>query len=210
MMSANPMVGVLVADDNGNLVWKFGDLVLNFGGGVGDGGKRRRSVTAHKVVDTAGGTVTWYWADGLANTISLVQFDANLQRQFALHGISQKLGDCYASATSVREARESFDALVDQLNGGDWEKKREGGGNESGSMLVRAAAEAFGVTVAEAALVVKELTAKEKATLELDPAVAKVMMRLRQERAGTSGDDITAKFKRLVTGDTANGDPAVM
>lgn len=54
-----------------------------------------------------------------------------------LHGIAQKLGDTYAGAENVQEARESFDSMLERLLSGEWVAERKASG-PSTTLLVEA------------------------------------------------------------------------
>ena len=173
-------------DDLGNLVWKLADgKVLNFGGGRRPDGRKRPEVKAHKVVDMAGRCVRWYFANGASATVGLDTFGEEMQLAFALHGISQKFGDSYASATTVTEARNAFDDLYDQLMNGDWEKKREGGGKvKEEPLLIEALARIYQSTVEAVRPLVEAMKPAERRAMEADGEVARVILAIRAERTG--------------------------
>lgn len=186
-----------MTDDNGNTVVDFGAPfgVVNFGGGVDPKtGRTRRRTVAQKWVDPGLKRVVWLWANGTRTEVRLETFAEDLQLAFALHGVSQKLGDSYASAEGLEEAQEAFDQLLDQLLGGSWEKPRAEG-KETGGMLARACAEAFECSIEKATAVVKGLNSKEKTAMELDPKVAPILARMRAERVkGEVKKDFGALF----------------
>ena len=180
-----------MVDDNGNVVVDFGSGVgvLNFGGGVDPKtGRIRRAVVAHKRIDAEGKSVTWYWADGSVNVVSLARFSEAIQLAYALHGLSQKLGDSYASCDGLEDSKTAMLELLDQLEGGDWEKKREGGAKESGGLLARACAEVFGISIDEAKAVIEKLTPKEKKALEVDDKIAAAILKLKRASVGGGVD----------------------
>lgn len=175
-------------DDLGNLVIEFPNTeVLCFGGGTTPGGKRRPEVKAHKKISLDDMSVTWYFANGLMRTAKLDTFSDGVQKAFALHGVSQKLGDCYASANDATEAMESWQALHVQLLEGSWEKPtREGGGASDGGMLAQAVAKVLNCSVVDATATLKAMEPKERKALELEPDIAKELAAIRKAKSGNA------------------------
>lgn len=201
------MIGI---DDLGNRVWTLGDgKVLNFGGGRRPDGRKRPEVKAHKVVDMAGRCVRWYFANGASATVELDSFNADLQLAFALHGISQKFGDSYASATTVTEARSAFDDLYDQLMNGDWEKRREGGKAKEEPLLVEALARIYNSPVEAVRPLVEAMKPAERRAMEADGEVARMILAIRAERTGADVvEGAKAKFAAMLRKD--GEEPALM
>lgn len=175
-------------DDLGNVVGTTVDgVVLNFGGGLRPDGKRKPEVKAHKRVDLVLKRVSWFFATGDIRTAALENYRESIQLGFALHGVSQKLGDCYASAVTAQEALESWDSLNGQLIGGDWEKPtREGSGASDGGMLAQAVAKVLGCSVADASATLKAMEPKERKALELEPDIAKELEAIRKAKSGNA------------------------
>lgn len=174
-------------DDLGNLVLTFSDgTVCNFGGGTRADGKKRPEVKAHKKVDMKLRQVRWYFSTGDMRIASLIDYQESIQVGFSLHGVSQKLGDCYASAITAQEALESWDSLNGQLIGGDWEKPTREGGANDGGILAQAVAKVLGCSVADAAATLKAMEGKERKALELEPDIAKELAAMRKARAGNA------------------------
>lgn len=204
-------------DDLGNLVIEFPNTeVLCFGGGTTPGGKRRPEVKAHKKIRLEDMSVTWYFANGLMRTAKLDTFNEGVQKAFALHGVSQKLGDCYASADDATEAMESWQALHMQLLEGSWEKPtREGGGASDGGMLAQAVAKVLGCSVADAAATLKAMEPKERKALELEPDIAKELAAIRKAKSGNADPagvrgKLEGLLKRKSVGETETDDEALM
>lgn len=191
----------LAKDDLGNVVWDLGGgKVLNFGGGRRPDGRKRPEVKAHKIVDMIGRRVQWVFANGANAMVELDTFKEELQLAFALHGISQKFGDSYASATTVEEAQEAFDALYDQLRNGEWEKRREAGGKEKGEpLLVEALARLYQSTVEEVRPLVEAMKPAERRAMEADEEIARVILAIRAERTNSGiVEGAKAKFAELL------------
>lgn len=177
-------------------------IKLCFGGGRHANGRLRPEVKAHKMIDADGCSVTWYFADGAMARLRTANFPPEIQQRLMLHGIAQKFGDSYASATTVMEARNNFDTLVAQLMGGDWERKRTPG-DGAGSLLARAIAEVTGESVADVKKLIEGLTAAERKALELDEEYRPVIERLRAEAVKVSEKDVAevkAKLQGLLKG----------
>lgn len=199
-------------DDLGNVVWDLGNgKVLNFGGGRRPDGRKRPEVKAHKVVDMAGHSVRWYFADGASATVCLDYFNEEIRLAFALHGISQKFGDAYASATTVQEAREAFDALYGQVMNGEWEKKREGGKEKEEPLLVEALARIYNSPVESVRPLVEAMKPAERRAMEADGEVARMILAIRAERTGTEAvEGAKAKFAKMLKAGGAEGEEALM
>jgi hypothetical protein len=205
----------MTKDDLGNTVGTTVDgVVLNFGGGTRPDGKRRPEVKAHKRIDLTLMRVSWFFANGAVRSASLVDYKESIQHGFALHGISQKLGDCYASADTAWDAVAAWDALNGQLLGGDWEKPtREGSGASDGGMLAQAVAKVLGCSVADASATLKAMEPKERKALELEPDIAKELAAIRKEKSGNADPagvrgKLEGLLKRKSVGD--EDEPALM
>jgi hypothetical protein len=186
-----------MTDDLGNVVITFDDSeVLNFGGGKRTDGRKRPDVKAHKKVDLDRHHVTWYFANGATRTAKLDAYAGGIQGAFALHGISQKLGDCYASSDDADAALAAWDELQEQLLGGAWEKPtRAGAGGSDGGLLAQAVAQVLGCTVKDAKEALDAMSAKERKAMEIEPDIAKAMDGLRKARAG--GADVAGVRGKL-------------
>lgn len=201
-------------DDLGNVVGTTVDgVVLNFGGGTRPDGKRRPEVKAHKRVDLVLKRVSWFFATGDIRTAALDDYRESIQLGFALHGVSQKLGDCYASAVTAQEALESWDALNGQLIEGDWEKPTREGGANDGGMLAQAVAKVLGCSVVDAAATLKAMEPKERKALELEPDIAKELAAIRKAKSGNADPagvrgKLEGLLKRKSAGD--EDEPALM
>jgi hypothetical protein len=123
------------------------------------------------------------------------------------HGLVQKLGDAAAGAESTDDAFESILEVATRFSKGDWKKAREGGGSAKGSSeLVLALTEYLQQSKPETTKdTVRELlsavTPQEKAALrKLDP-VAKIIERIKAERAPSAKEkDRLASAEALLAG----------
>lgn len=141
---------------------------------------------ARKVVDLEQGTVKFVFADGTSRTVQVDDLPASITRQAALHGLSQKLGDCYASAKEaaiearmepVDWAKQEFDSVLEGIMAGEWNRKRQGGSG----LTVQALAEATGSTVEEALAAWQAMDEEKQKQVRKHPAFKEAYLRLKQE-----------------------------
>ena len=91
--------------------------------------------------------VTFKFENGESVTVNLDDFEGDMIQKLAIHGVTQKLGDSYASAESVSEAVERFYGVFNALKAGDW---NVGKSAATGGIWVEALAQASGKTLEEA------------------------------------------------------------
>lgn len=72
--------------------------------------------------------VRFEFADGEYIQCDVRDLPNDIKDQLVLHGLSQKGGDSYAGAESVKEARVSCQTVVDNLKAGIWATKASKGG----------------------------------------------------------------------------------
>ena len=126
--------------------------------------------------------------------------------QFAGHGAEQKFGDEIAGLkdpstgqeASIEDKVLTIDALIDRLNAGDFNIRREGSGMAGASVLIRALCELRGKTVAEVKGFLDGKTHAEKLALREVPAVKAIVQRLEAEKASkrpaVDGEALLADF----------------
>ena len=149
---------------------------------------------ATKTVDVDARTVTFDFSDGTQSIRELGKFPDDIQVRLALHGLSQVEGDAYSGAETVADAIALHNARHDSLMSGDWRRVGEGGGGGRTSelaVLMAMAAKAAGAPdemhePSHWQERVSGLTAKEKAGLRKDPAIAKAKADLERQRAKES------------------------
>ena len=110
--------------------------------------------------------------------------------QFAAHGAEQKLGDEIAglkdpsgSEASIEDKVLTIDALMERLERGEFNVRREGNGMAGASVLIRALCELRGKSVAEVKAFLEPKTHAEKLALREVPAVKAIIQRLEAEKA---------------------------
>lgn len=143
-----------------------------------------------KTVDVANRAVTFAPVGHEPMTVVLSNFNDAIVTRLALHGLSQKLGDCFAKDT-ITEGMAAFLAVRAAMENGDW---TVGGRAESGPAdLITAIANLTGKTYAETekAIMARDEAGRKK--IAADPAVKAEIGRIRQARldaAAASGTSI--------------------
>lgn len=140
------------------------------------------------------------FADKSTRTVDLYKFPPNIQKCLGWHGLSQKLGDSFASAKgNVATALENFDALLEVLMGGTFVEKGEGVG-PAPTMIFEAIMRAHkkaGTKPKNDEAAIKEML-KDKATREgalQDPKIAAEYAAIRAERAQAAAQEAAKKAK---------------
>lgn len=136
----------------------------------------------------SGNYLTISFVGGETLECDLSRLTPEIVTRLAMHGLSQKVGDSYASAESVTEAAESARAQWDGLLGGEW-ATRSGGG-----ILAAALSRATGKELAECVDAVRRLDDKQKRKLSGDARILTAIAEIRKERAGGSTIDLAAMF----------------
>jgi hypothetical protein len=140
--------------------------------------------------------VRWDFRNGQTRTILLEQVLPQFER-LAVHGLSQKGGDSYASEKDVEDAVVAFDDTADTLLKGEWSEQREGGFGGI-SVLMKACMEHFKQSQEAVKAVLKTMTPKEKIQLRQADGIREIVQRLESEKAKASSSDIAkavAKFQ---------------
>jgi hypothetical protein len=93
-----------------------------------------RAKVATAKTDENAKSITWTFANNHIVTVALAQFPPNIQEYAALHGLKQRLSDCYAGAgkldNGVANAIEEQAKVIEQLKTGTWAAKAEPGERE--------------------------------------------------------------------------------
>lgn len=106
-----------------------------------------------------------------------------IKLQLALHGLSQKVGDSYASAESVDDAVKAAKRVVEDLTAGNWSVRKAGEGAPRTTLLAEALARIANRTLEEAVEVIEELSEDQQKQLRKDPGVKQAMAQIKLERA---------------------------
>lgn len=124
---------------------------------------------------------------------------ASLRDKFAAHGAEQKLGDEIAGLDDLDDAVLAIDDLMDRLNKGEWNQKREGGSMSGTSILARALVESTGKSMEEVKTFLGKKSQAEKVALRGNPKIKPIVERLEAEKAakGTSKIDTDSLLGEL-------------
>ncbi len=132
-----------------------------------------------KEISVEWNTVAFTFDGREAEKISIDDLPKATVRRLALHGLSQKLGDSYASNTGVDDAIRKFNDVLNMLKGGHWSAARSGGGG----VLAQVVAELTGKGLDEVTEMIRGLDAKGRRALGAQPQVAVEVARVKVERA---------------------------
>jgi hypothetical protein len=150
-------------------------------------GKRQLLKTSKIDKETGTVTVRLDFRNGEVRTFTI---PAALLLDFAAHGAEQKLGDEIAglkdpsgAEASLEDKILTIDDLMERLNKGEWNQRREGNGMAGASVLIRALCELRGKTVAEVKEFLAPKTHAEKLALREVPSVKEIIVRLEAEKA---------------------------
>lgn len=112
-------------------------------------------------------------------TAKLDDFTPDIVRQLAIHGLSQKVGDSYASSETVSDAIESAQSVVKNLKEGNFNARVQG----SGGMVAEAIARLKGISLEEAQDALRELDEEARAKVAKNPQVKATIEVIKGERA---------------------------
>lgn len=114
-------------------------------------------------------------------------FPEEMRVAFMFFGVSEKLGNAYASSKDADDAWEKFESLREQIMAGNWVSERESAGPRISLMIkaIVAAKLAQGVTVTEADVAAKyaALDKDGKAQVAKDPFINAEYQKLRAQEA---------------------------
>jgi hypothetical protein len=150
---------------------------------------------ASKTLDFENSAVEFAFANGQTHTVNLADFSDEMKLHFALHGISQKLGDSYSSSKGDPAAAEqSFIATLDQLKSGEWRAARgEGDSKPRTTELAEAIARIKGQPLAEVTATLAAADEDTKKTLRANPRVKAVIAVIRAEKAQAKLEKLEAE-----------------
>ena len=90
--------------------------------------KAKTPPKAKKETNLEAMTVVITFRNGFVLSQEFNKLPETVQRQLGLHGLSQKIGDSYASISDLEESIETALSVQERLQLGDWVKAREGAG----------------------------------------------------------------------------------
>lgn len=131
-------------------------------------------------------TVTFDFKNPAESSVKVVLDDLpeEIIAHAAAHGISQKLGDSYASADNPQDAFERFTKVLEELQQGNWSAPRQSGGGGARSVLVvEALARIAGKSLEEAQTVWDGLDDEKKKAVRAAADVKVAIAEIKAERA---------------------------
>ena len=127
----------------------------------------------------------------------------SIQKQALMHGLKQKLVDAAAISRNPETGRtatieDKYNAVkevYDRLLAGEWNKRREGGGN-AGGLLLQALVRLYPEKDADTLRAyVDKLSRSEQAALRANSRVAPVIAEIQAERGGVDSDGLLAELE---------------
>ena len=103
--------------------------------------------------------------------------------KFAAHGAEQKLGDEMAGLEDIDDSILAVDNLIERLNKGEWNVKREANGMAGTSVLVRALVEHTGKSLDQIKAFLANKSQAEKVALRNNPKIKPIVDRIESEKA---------------------------
>lgn len=165
-------------------------------------GKRRLNIDSAE--DGAGAVVMRLdWRNGETREF---RPRGDMLTKYAAHGAEQKLRDETAGENDIDDAVLAVDTLIDRLNAGEWNIKREAGGMSGTSVLMKALVEYTGKTVETIKGLLSSLTHQEKMALRgyneapnaAGDTLKQIVDRLEAEKAAKGPKaDVSAIFAKL-------------
>ncbi len=131
---------------------------------------------AKKTVSDTG--VHFGFVDGEELHIGLGDLSDEIIHKLAIHGLSQKVGDSYAGAESIEEARGLASAVIKNLKAGLWGAKVQRGGK-----IIEALSRATGQDFETCLAKWQGMDKDEQAALRKHPQVKKALAEIEAERA---------------------------
>ena len=157
-----------------------------------------RIPVAKKDYDVATGDLSVLFGDGTKREINLGDIPGHVVTHLAMHGLSQKLGDSYASVKgNIQKAIELFDNTLAQLKQGEWAKAR--GENEGGARvteLAEAIARFKSVPIEKAQQVVANATDENVKAWKASPKIKAVIAQIRAEKAAKRAEEADAEAEK--------------
>lgn len=140
--------------------------------------------------------VEFAFIDGETVQVLFSELSEEIVHNLAIHGLSQKLGDSYASAESVEEARQSLLSVWTNLKAGEWNAKVSRGGK-----IVEALCRVAGVKYEEAQAKFTAMSEADKKELRKHPKIKLALAEIEMERQtklaeadSSGGSDLSTLF----------------
>ncbi|UCE47402.1 MAG: hypothetical protein JSW47_17605 [Phycisphaerales bacterium] len=149
-----------------------------------------------KAADFEAQTIHFEFGEAGETTVAIAELPEAIIANLAVHGLSQKLGDSYASARKATEGTDidpdewckgQVESVFGQLKEGNWTTRTPGAGGQA-TDLATALAEVGGIEVSDAIEKLSDASKEEKAALKKHPQIKVVLERIRAERAQAKAD----------------------
>ena len=127
---------------------------------------------------SVGDAIQFAFSNGKTLVADFHMIPEAIQIQLAMHGMSQKIGDSYASATTVQQAIENATETYNNLVNGEWSTKREGGQ----SVTIEAVSRHLGITVENAQAAWAKFTPEQQKAVAAHPDVKELVATIKLER----------------------------
>lgn len=138
--------------------------------------------------------------DGKGNIIAdLSRIPAHIVTKLALHGLSQKMGDAYASNNGAMDAKGKAEEVYNGLLAGQWNTGKSGGGGDLVEALMMVASKGR----EDCAAKISGMTEEERKALRKNAKIASALLTIKAKRAAEraaavvtddSGDDLESLF----------------
>lgn len=125
-------------------------------------------------------TIRLDWRNGETRTFPV---PASLLLKFAAHGAEQKLGDEIAGVEAVEDCVQAVDELIERLNSGEFNQKREANGLNGASILAKALVKAYNKTPEAIRAFLSTKSAAEKSALRDSAKLRPIIAELEAEKA---------------------------
>lgn len=136
-------------------------------------------------IDAEAGTVVTR-LDFINGETRYLNITPSLMLRFAAHGAEQKLGDEIAGVKDVEDAIVGIDELLDRLEKGEWNVKRDANGLSGASILMKALIEMTGRAKADVKAFLIGKSHAEKVALRTNSRLKPIIDRLEAEKAATA------------------------
>ena len=135
-------------------------------------------------------------SNGETVDVDVTTFPEDIQTKLAIHGLSQKLGDSYASASdkgmSIQDCVDGVNEIVRSMAAGNWSAT----GSSGVSIMAEAIAVLLDKDIRQCADLIQGMTADERGAMSKRPDVKAEVARIKAARARAKldttpgGDDI--------------------
>lgn len=200
--------GAAAAKENVETVTMDDGSVVEFAG-------KRELLKASTITPDGNVQVKLNWRNGEVRTFTV---PTALVLKFAAHGAEQKLGDEIAGlkgengkAPDIEDKVLAIDELIERLNAGEWNVKRESNGLAGTSVLIRALVEFYGKPVVEVKAFLKDKTPAQKVALRNNNKIKPIVEKIEAAKVAKAGAKVDSEALLAAFGDGgATADPSMI